>query len=108
MTSATICKTFRALGDPTRQQIIDWLAAGESVTATEVAARLPISRQAVARHLATLVEGGLIDGSRRGRELRYTLNSHQIDIAARWLHRRSASWDQALQQLAEHLDGDTP
>lgn len=108
MTSAAMYKTFRALGDPTRQQIVDWLATGESVTATEVATRLPITRQAVARHLTTLTEGGLIDGYRKGRELRYSLNSKQIDEAARWLRRRSASWDRALERLADHLGENTP
>lgn len=106
MTAAAMYKTFRALGDPTREQIIDWLAAGESITATEVATRLPITRQAVTRHLATLTEGGLIAGTRYGREYRYTLIPEQIEQAARWLRRRSASWDQALGQLADHLNED--
>jgi len=106
VTATAIHKTFRALGDPTRQQIVDWLASGRSITATEVATRLPISRQAVARHLTTLAEGGLIAGSRHGREFRYSLNTDQMEVAARWLQRRSDSWDVALSRLAHHLDED--
>lgn len=104
MTAPPIHKTFRALGDPTRRQIVDWLATGDSATATEVADRLPISRQAVARHMSTLENGGVVTGSRHGREYRYSLNPEPLREAVRWLDRRTASWDRALGRLADHLD----
>lgn len=107
MTVFPVHETFRALGDPTRRQIVDWLAEGDSTTATEVARRLPISRQAVARHMTTLQESGVVHGTRRGREYRYRLNPEPLDEAAHWLRRRTASWERALERLADHLDEGT-
>ena len=106
MTAPPIHRTFRALGDPTRRQIVDWLAGGDAVTATELADRVPMTRQAVSRHMQELVEGGLAIPSRHGREVRYTLNPETRADAARWLERRSASWDRALTRLSTHLDRD--
>lgn len=106
MTAPPIHDTFRALGDPTRRQIVDWLANGDAVTATELAERVPMTRQAVSRHMRALVAGGLAIGSRHGREVRYSLNPDALEDAARWLERRSASWDRALTRLASHLDRD--
>ncbi len=77
-------RVFAALGDPTRAQIIDWLYEGGSGTATEFAVRLPISRQAVSRHLKELEEAGLIAGSKQGREMRYQLRPQQLRASAEW------------------------
>ena len=73
---------FGALADPTRAQIIDWLDEGETATATKFAARLPISRQAVSRHLKTLEEAGLIVGTKHGREVRYGLQPRLLTDTA--------------------------
>ena len=59
-----------ALADPTRRQLLDLLAAQGEATATTLAARLPVSRQAVVKHLAILNAAGLVSGSRVGREVR--------------------------------------
>ncbi len=99
-------RVFAALGDPTRVQIIDWLDEGGSGTATEFAARLPISRQAVSRHLKELEEAGLIAGSKQGREMRYQLRPQQLRASAEWLEARARRWERTLQRLADHLDGE--
>jgi DNA-binding transcriptional ArsR family regulator len=101
---------FAALADSTRRQIVDWMLGGVAATSTELASRLPISRQAVARHLAELRRAGLVVGEKRGREVRYRLRSGGLDPAMRWIEQRSARWDAALVRLAEHVADhpDTP
>lgn len=97
---------FAALADRTRAQIIDWLDDGGSGTATEFAARLPISRQAVSRHLKELEDAGLIVGTKRGREVHFELQPRSLTEAADWLTERAHRWERSLQRLADHLDSE--
>lgn len=94
---------FAALGDPTRRRLIGELGARGSATATELAAGLPVSRQAVAKHLATLSAAGLVDGLRSGRETRYRLTPRPLEDAARWMAGVGAEWDERLEALRRHL-----
>ncbi|MEE8406678.1 MAG: metalloregulator ArsR/SmtB family transcription factor [Acidimicrobiia bacterium] len=94
---------FSALGDPTRRQLVDWLAEEGSGTATRFAERLPISRQAVARHLQELEKAGVVDSTRFGRETRFVLRPEPLTRAAGWLDARAAAWDRTLARLEEHL-----
>ncbi len=103
--SAAASAVFAALGDPTRLQLLDWLASGEGRTATQLAGMLPISRQAVAKHLEVLNEAGVVESVRVGRETRYEVNATGLDPATAWLERRSAAWDRRLAALAEHVEG---
>jgi DNA-binding transcriptional ArsR family regulator len=96
-------RVFAALSDPTRRRLIDWLASGETGTATDFAARLPISRQAVARHLNELADAGLVSATRHGKEVRYRLVPEPLAKAGSWLQQRAAKWDRALTRLAEHV-----
>ena len=97
---------FAALSDPTRRQLIDWLAAEETGTATEFATRLPISRQAVARHLSELEAVGLVKGTKLGKEYRYSLDPGPLVDAMRWLAARATRWDATLEALVQHLSSD--
>ena len=99
-----VYRVFGALSDPTRQTLLEWLSAEGSGTATVYARRLPISRQAVSRHLAALEHVGLVTSSRVGRETRYRLERKPLDEAAAWLTQRAALWDDALERLRSHLD----
>jgi DNA-binding transcriptional ArsR family regulator len=94
---------FTALGDPTRRQVLERLSRGGTVTATGLAARLPISRQAVAKHLAALHEANLVSSDRVGRETRYELRPEPLDDAARWIQTVSAEWDDRLEALRRSL-----
>lgn len=102
--TTNVGSVFRALGDPTRRHMVEWMATGETLTATEAAARLPMTRQGASRHLAVLAESGLITGSKTGREVRYTLRADALHRAETWLAERSRSWDRALQRLEAYLD----
>jgi DNA-binding transcriptional ArsR family regulator len=95
---------FSALADPTRRRILERLAHGDTLTATGVADNLPISRQAVAKHLAALRSAKLVSSERVGRETRYRLHPHPLDDAARWIQTVSAEWDQRLEALRRSLE----
>lgn len=93
-----------ALADPTRRSLLDALAARGEATATVLAAGLPVSRQAVAKHLAVLTEAGLVDGGRAGREVRYWVCPQRLGATARWLADLADTWDsrlRAIKRLAE-------
>ncbi len=92
---------FDALADPTRRAVLRNVAERGPLTATELAAALPVTRQAVAKHLAVLREAGLVRTARAGRELRYTATPGPMAEAGRWLERTGAAWDDRLGRLAE-------
>jgi DNA-binding transcriptional ArsR family regulator len=88
-----------ALADPTRRHVLDVVAARGEATATMIAAELPVSRQAVVKHLAILDRAGLVSGQRQGREVRYAVRPERLDATARWMAALSAAWDARLQRL---------
>ncbi|MBS1845994.1 MAG: helix-turn-helix transcriptional regulator [Actinobacteria bacterium] len=96
---------FAALADPTRRHLVAVLGAGGGATATGLAAELPISRQAVAKHLATLGRAGLVSQSRRGREAVFELDPRPLADAAQWLTAVGAEWDTRLAGLQHHFKG---
>ncbi|MFD3502310.1 ArsR/SmtB family transcription factor [Streptomyces sp. NPDC058676] len=88
-----------ALADPTRRQLLDLLAARGEATATTLAEPLPVSRQAVVKHLAVLDAAGLVSGSRVGREVRYAVRPAALDATARWMASLAADWDRRLANI---------
>ena len=98
-------EVFTALADPSRREILAALAAAGPATATDLAARLPITRQAIAKHLALLAEAGLVaaePGERR--RVRYRLRSAPMQVAQQFLAALARDWDSQLGALQEHLD----
>jgi DNA-binding transcriptional ArsR family regulator len=94
---------FVALADPTRRHLVEALATNGGTTATGLAAELPISRQAVAKHLATLGRAGLVSQTRHGRESRFELDPRPLADAAAWLTTVGAEWDTRLADLRKLL-----
>ncbi|MGH2684629.1 MAG: ArsR/SmtB family transcription factor [Actinomycetota bacterium] len=94
---------FGALADPNRRFMVRALADEGSVTASELAERLPITRQAVAKHLGALGEAGLVAASREGREVRYRLTPDAMGDAMAWMADVGAQWDQRLVALEKRL-----
>jgi DNA-binding transcriptional ArsR family regulator len=94
---------FGALADPTRRSLVRSVAQDGPVTATELADRLPISRQAVAKHLGALRDAGLLAGEKAGRETRYCLTPEPFDAAAAWMADVGDQWDRRLGALQRHL-----
>lgn len=98
-------EVFAALADPTRRAILAALASRGPATATDLAARLPISRQAIAKHLGLLADAGLVvaePGERR--RVRYRLQSGPIQVAQQFLAALARDWDASLDALRRHLD----
>jgi DNA-binding transcriptional ArsR family regulator len=94
---------FAALADPSRRFVLETLATRGSATATELAAELPITRQAVAKHLAALTAAGLVEPTRTGRETRYHLTPERLGEAASWIDRVGTQWDARLAALRDSL-----
>jgi DNA-binding transcriptional ArsR family regulator len=92
---------FAALADPTRRQVIRSLSGAEPVTASGLAAELPITRQAIAKHLGALERAGLVEPHREGRETRYRLTPEPLDGAIEWMEEVGARWDRSLAKLSE-------
>lgn len=88
-----------ALADPTRRQLLDQLAALGQATATTLAAGLPVSRQAVVKHLGVLAAAGLVDSVKVGREVRYAVRPEALDTTARWMTALAAAWDSRLAKI---------
>ncbi|MFC9875021.1 ArsR/SmtB family transcription factor [Nocardia salmonicida] len=103
---ATAERVFVALADPSRRSVLAALAAHGPATATDLADRLPITRQAIAKHLALLADAGLViaePGERR--RVRYRLDSAPMQVAQQFLAALSRDWDGPLDALRRHLDG---
>lgn len=93
-----------ALADPTRRQLVDLLGDRGEATATDLAAVLPVSRQAVVKHLAVLENAGLVESYRAGREVRFAIRSQPLEATARWLAARAAKWDRRLAAIKRRVE----
>jgi DNA-binding transcriptional ArsR family regulator len=96
---------FEALADPTRREVMRRLAAEGPASATDLASSLPVSRQAVSKHLAALEEAGLVAGRRRGRERLFRLTPAPLSDALTWMAEVGGEWDQRLGALRRLLGG---
>jgi DNA-binding transcriptional ArsR family regulator len=98
-----------ALADPTRWQLMNRLGVGGDRTATALAEQLPVSRQAIVKHLGVLERAGLVTARRAGREMRYSVRVEALDATARWMADAARRWDDrlaAIKSIAESpLDG---
>ena len=93
---------FEALADGTRRSLLRDVARRGPRTATELAAEMPISRQAVAKHLSILRAAGLVTDERAGRETRFSATLGPLAEAEAWLRITGATWDDRLARLARH------
>jgi DNA-binding transcriptional ArsR family regulator len=91
---------FAALADPTRRLVVRTLSEQPDLTASRLAGELPMTRQAVAKHLVALDRAGLVEGRREGRELRYSLTPAPLTDAMDWMAAVGAQWDDRLAKLA--------
>lgn len=95
---------FAALADPTRRSLLDELARRQSATATELAAPLPVSRQAVVKHLQLLADAGLVEAERSGREVRFRVRVEPLEDAVSWITEVGGGWDARLERLRAQLE----
>jgi DNA-binding transcriptional ArsR family regulator len=98
--STTDDELWSAVGDPTRRRILDLLLVDGHATATSLSEHLPVTRQAVAKHLGLLDRVGLVHGAPAGRERRYRVDDDQLARAARQLASVGSDWDGRLRRIA--------
>jgi ArsR family transcriptional regulator, cadmium/lead-responsive transcriptional repressor len=106
-TAAVDDELWSALGDPTRRQLLDLMLGGGPHTSTTLSNELPVTRQAVAKHLAVLDRAGLVSGTEAGREKRYAIDEAQFARAVAQLQQVSQGWDARLgriKRLAEQIE----
>jgi DNA-binding transcriptional ArsR family regulator len=106
MTATHTQPVFQALADPTRRWLIERLAQVESETASNLAKQRPITRQAISKHFAILVEAGLVSSRQIGRERQYALRPEALNAANDWIETIASQWDQRLQRLQDYLSED--
>jgi DNA-binding transcriptional ArsR family regulator len=98
VSAPTLVPVFAALGDDTRWSILSALAEGEA-SASALEAVLPVSRQAIAKHLAVLQEVGLVESVRVGREVRFRVLGQELSATARRLDAIGTAWERRLQEI---------
>jgi DNA-binding transcriptional ArsR family regulator len=94
---------FAALADPTRRALLARLGEGGEASATDLARELPVTRQAVQKHLGTLAEAGLVAHRRSGREVLYRPTPAPMSSAMAWMAEVGAQWDDRLAALERQL-----
>jgi DNA-binding transcriptional ArsR family regulator len=103
MTDSQTQRVFLALADPTRRLLLQQLCEEGSGTAASFATRLPITRQAIIKHLATLEQAGLVTARETGRERRYEPRPEALQTVTTWIGAIEAQWDQRLAALRSYL-----
>ncbi len=103
MGDEAVGRVFAALADGTRREVLRELGRRPTVTATELARRFPISRQAVTKHLSALGDAGLVEADRHGRETRYRLTPAPLGPAIGFMAEVGAEWDARLGDLEAYV-----
>jgi DNA-binding transcriptional ArsR family regulator len=116
MTAEIDDRLWSAIGDPTRRRMLDLLLADGGGTATSISEHLPVTRQAVAKHLVVLDRAGLVHATATGREVLYRIDDAQFARAVAQLASVSTAWDgrllrikrtaEAMQRAKEDADRD--
>jgi predicted transcriptional regulator len=101
MTAAIDDDLWSAVGDPTRRRMLDLLLAAGAGTATSLSAQLPVTRQAVAKHLGVLDRAGLVQATPAGREKRYRVDEAQLERAVAQLNAVGSTWDARLRRIKQ-------
>ena len=101
MTTAIDDGLWSAIGDPTRRRMLDLLLTSGTGTATSLSEQLPVTRQAVAKHLAVLDRAGLVQATPAGRERRYGVDQAQLERAVAQLNAVGNTWDARLRRIKQ-------
>jgi DNA-binding transcriptional ArsR family regulator len=101
MTAVIDDDLWSAIGDPTRRRMLDLLVTAGDGTATSLSKRLPVTRQAVAKHLGVLERVGLVHAAPVGKEMRYRLDDAQFARAVAQLSSVGRSWDARVRRITQ-------
>lgn len=94
---------FAALADPTRRAVFERLTTSGPASASRLASEMPVSRQAIAKHLALLDQAGLVERTTSGREVKYRARPQALNDVTSWVERVGARWDERLEALKRSL-----
>jgi DNA-binding transcriptional ArsR family regulator len=97
-----------ALADPTRRAVFERLTSDGPATATTLAAEMPVSRQAIAKHLTALGSAGLVDRVESGREVVYSARTEPLAELTTWVETVGDEWDRRLRGLRQSFSEDSP
>src|SRR4051794_21916089 len=95
---------FAALADPTRRRVVETVLAEGSVTVPRLTDELPMSRQAVAKHVDALAQAGVLAREGQGRRLSYRLDPDALRGASAWLQHVEREWDTRLARLKRSVE----
>jgi len=98
-THTDVDRALNALSDPTRRQILHLLAEGRPLSASALAGKLPVTRQAVAQHLAMLQQSNLVTSRRSGREVLFSIEPEALTLTASWMTSLAETWSKRLELL---------
>jgi DNA-binding transcriptional ArsR family regulator len=104
----SVDRVLAALADPTRQQLLEALSRRPGCSATTLAAHVPVSRQAVAKHLAVLRESRLVTSHRAGKEVLFAVCPAELEAAASWMTTLAATWEERLSLLKQQAEQGQP
>ena len=93
MSTVAVNLVFSALADSTRRHVLERLAVGGAASASTLARELPVSRQAIVKHMSVLEDAGLVSRKRNGREIVFNAEAQQLAATARWMQRMAERWD---------------
>ena len=96
-------RVFAALADPRRRELLELLGQQPGCSASSLAASLPVSRQAVAQHLAVLEDSRLVSRRRAGREVLFSVRPEGLAATADWLTGRAVAWRERLDCLSRDM-----
>jgi DNA-binding transcriptional ArsR family regulator len=99
--TGSIDQVFAALADPTRRDLLALLGGQASASASTLAGQVPVTRQAVVKHLAVLAECELVSRHRDGRQIVFTVRPERLVATASWMTTLAASWQQRLELLKQ-------
>jgi len=99
---------FSALADPTRRRVLRLVAERGPTSATLLERELPVTRQAIVKHLAVLNRAGLVTGRRAGQEVHYALVAGSLDEVSDWIAEIGSRWDERLARLRQVVLDQTP
>jgi DNA-binding transcriptional ArsR family regulator len=99
-----LAQLFAALGEPTRLSVVDRLRDGSEQSIAAIATGLPITRQALTKHLKVLEAAGIANSRRHGRETVYRIDPSGLVAAERWIADVSTQWDRAIDRLKNQVE----
>ncbi|MEX0963527.1 MAG: metalloregulator ArsR/SmtB family transcription factor [Pseudohongiellaceae bacterium] len=103
-TTSEPAELFAALGDSTRLQLLNRLGSGQHNSISSLSTGMHLSRQGITKHLRVLEQVGIVESTRVGREMQFSLRPESLNPLQEYLSRVSTQWDEALERLQSFVE----